>query len=120
MVDLFDPDDETFDLTSAAEAHCDLFNASVRSGDWAPFLATFADDAQMLFTNVPVPPAQGRDAIAAAYSANPPTDTMNVVSIEPVDRDTARVRFGWDAGGDGTMVVQWGDGLVSVLEITFD
>jgi hypothetical protein len=120
MVDLFAPDDETFDVTSAVEAHCALFNTGVRSGDWAPFVATFTDDAQMVFTNVPVPPAVGREAIAAAYLTNPPTDTMNVVSVEPVDRESARVRFGWDAGGDGTMLIRWRDGLVSDLEITFD
>jgi hypothetical protein len=120
MVDLFAPDDETFDLTGAVDAHCALFNACVRSGDWAPFAATFAEDAQMVFTNVPVGPYLGRDAIATAYAESPPTDTMNVMSVEPVDRDTARVRFGWDAGGDGTMVMSWRDGLVNTLEITFD
>jgi SnoaL-like domain len=107
------------DLDDAVRRHCDLFNESFRSGDWAPFVATFAEDARMAFTNVPAGPFAGRRAIGEAYAANPPTDTMSIVSVEPLDADTARVRFAWDAGGEGTMVVRWRDGQVAALEITF-
>jgi hypothetical protein len=106
-------------LDEAVRRHCELFNASFRTGDWAPFVATFADDARMAFTNVPAGPFVGRAAIGAAYEANPPTDTMSVLSVEPVDADTARVRFAWDAGGQGIMAVRWRDGQVADLEITF-
>src|SRR6266536_5655977 len=108
------------DLDSAVEAHCALFNESVHTGDWKPFVATFADDARMAFTNVPVGPYVGRDQIAAAYAESPPDDTMTIEYVEPVDTDTARVGFTWDAGGPGTMVVRWRDGEVADLEITFD
>lgn len=107
------------DHSAAAEAHCSLFNESVRTGDWKPFVATFADDARMAFTNVPVGPYVGRDAIAAAYAENPPDDTMTIEYVDEVDADTAKVRFQWDNGGPGTMVVRWRDGEVAELEITF-
>jgi steroid delta-isomerase len=107
------------DLDGAVRQHCERFNEAQRSGDWAAFAATFADDARMAFTNVPVGPYDGRAAIAAAYDAQPPDDTMTVDAIEPVDADTARVRFHWDAGGAGTMLVRFRDGEVADLEITF-
>ena len=72
------------DHSAAAEAHCSLFNESVRTGAWKPFVATFTDDARMAFTNVPVGPYVGRDAIAAAYAENPPDDTMTIESWSSV------------------------------------
>jgi hypothetical protein len=107
------------DLDATAREHCALFNASVRSGDWAPFVATFAPDAHMEFVNVPVGPYHGREAIAVAYAAQPPDDTMSIRSVAVVGDDTARVRFGWDRGGDGTMTVRWRDGQVAELVIEF-
>jgi hypothetical protein len=108
------------DLDTAARQHCRLFNASFRSGDWASFVATFADDARMAFTNIPAGPYSGRAAISAAYAENPPTDTMSIHSVELLDTDTARVRFAWDAGGGGTMVIRWRGDQVADLAITFD
>lgn len=108
------------DLDIAARQHCELFNASFRSGDWASFVATFADDARMAFTNLPAGPFLGRAAIGAAYAENPPTDTMSIQSVELPDADTARVRFAWDAGGEGIMVIRWRGGQVADLEITFN
>jgi hypothetical protein len=37
------------DLVLAVEEHRALFNECVCTGDWAPFLATFTDDARMSF-----------------------------------------------------------------------
>jgi steroid Delta-isomerase len=107
------------DLIPAVEQHCIRFNEAVRTGDWTPFVATFTEDASMVFTNVPAGPYSGRDQIAAAYREQPPDDTMAIESVEELDPQTARVRFAWDAGGDGTMVVRWRDGQVAHLEITF-
>jgi hypothetical protein len=104
----------------AAREHCALFNASVRSGDWAPFIATFTPDAHMEFLNVPVGPFHGREAIAVAYAAQPPDDTMVVRSVAALGEDTARVRFAWDRGGSGTMTVRWRDCQVAELTIEFD
>ena len=46
--------------------HVARFNAAVESGDWAPMLEQFADDAVLEFRGIPVGPFSGRDAIAAA------------------------------------------------------
>jgi hypothetical protein len=107
------------DLDAAAREHCALFNASVRSGDWAPFVATFTSDAHMEFVNIPVSPFHSREAIAVAYAAQPPDDTITIRSVTAVDEDTARVRFDWDKGGPGAMTVRWRAGQVAELAIEF-
>jgi steroid delta-isomerase len=107
-------------VEAAAREHCTLFNAAVRSGDWAPFIATFAPDAHMEFVNVPVGPFHGREAIAVAYAAQPPDDTMVIQSVHALGDDTARVRFAWARGGPGTMTVRWSEGQVAELTIEFD
>ena len=112
--------DYPVDVARAVEEHAELFNRSVRGSDFGPFVATFAEDAVMRFTNAPAGPLSGRDAIAGAYATQPPDDTMSIRSVTEIDPSTALARFDWDAGGGGTMVVRWRDGLVSVLEITFD
>jgi steroid delta-isomerase len=111
--------DGATDLDAAAREHCTLFNASVRSGDWAPFVATFTLDAHMDFVNIPVGPFHGREAIAVAYAAQPPDDTMTIRSVTALDHDTARVQFDWDRGGPGTMTVRWQKGQVAELAIEF-
>lgn len=108
------------DLTAAVENHAVLFNSAVRSGDFADFMTTFTDDAVMRFTNIPVGPFSGRPAIAAAYAAQPPTDTLTIREVEEIDPQTARVALDYDNGGSGSMVVRWRDGLVVLVEVTFD
>jgi hypothetical protein len=108
------------DLQHAVDEHAALFNASVLTGEWFLFVATFDDDAHMRFLNAPAGPYQGRAAIAAAYAKQPPDDTMTIVDVEPVDTDAAEVRFSWDRGGDGTMTIRWRDGQVADLTIAFD
>jgi steroid delta-isomerase len=108
------------DLTAAVERHCELFNDCVRTGDWAPFTATFAEDARMAFTDLPVGPFVGRDQIAVAYAEQPPTDTMTLEAVETLDPQTARVHFAWDASGDdGALLLRWRDGQVAAIEVTF-
>ena len=65
--DAVDPDDVEMlqDMVVAA------VNEAVRSGDYAPMLAAFAPDAEMAFEGVAIGPFVGRDAIAAAYAAQP-------------------------------------------------
>ena len=108
------------DLDGAVRTHCERFNQAQRTGDWTPFVATFAEDARMAFTNVPVGPFVGRAAIASAYAERPPDDTLTVVAVEPVDPDIARVRFRWDSGGPGTMLLRFRGAELVDLEITFD
>lgn len=100
--------------------HLAAFNAAQRSGDWQPFLAGFADDAVMSFAGVPAgAQLRGLAAIGQAYADQPPTDTMHAISVR-TERDTDLVRFGWDAGGTGTMTLRWRDGQLASLHVAFD
>ena len=86
-------------LTAFLERHVETFNAAVRSGDFAPLVALFADDATLEFDGVPVGPFHGRDAIAAAYAAQPPTDTMTVLDVRVEDDRTVVEPFSWARDG---------------------
>jgi steroid delta-isomerase len=108
------------DIRAVVSEHAMLFNEAVRSGNFSDFLATFTEDAVMRFENRPTGPFEGRQAIAGAYAAQPPTDTMTLESVEPVGTDGARVAFAWDAGGTGQMTLHWRDGKVADLTIAFD
>lgn len=103
----------------AARRHVERFNEAVRTGDWASFASRFTRDATMLFTNLPIGPFVGRDAIMRAYAQQPPDDTMTVVSVEEAGADAVRIAFTWNSGGAGAMTLRWRDGLVCDLEITF-
>jgi ketosteroid isomerase-like protein len=107
------------DLTKAVREHERRFNEAVRAGDFTEFVTTFAEDAVMAFDDLPIGPYKGREAIARAYAQRPPDDTMTIWSIEEVNKDTADVRFDWDAGGGGSMRVTWRDGLVAATTISF-
>lgn len=108
------------DLRAAVDDHAAAYNEAVRSGNYSAFLATFADDAVMRFTNVPVGPFHGRAQITEAYLAQPPTSTLTVRSISEIDPATARVAVDYDSGDSGVFTVRWRDGQVADLEITFD
>jgi hypothetical protein len=105
------------DLERAVRAHCDLFNASVASGDWAPFVATFTEDVEMSFAGGRFPPLSGRDAVAVAYARQPPADTMRIDRVEPAGDDTVRARFTWGRGGSGEMVVRWRGDQVATMRM---
>lgn len=97
-----------------ARQHVDLFNAAVTDGDWSKLVATFHPDAVMAFAGPPVGPFVGRDAIAAAYAANPPDDTMRVTGVS---KDL--IAFEWSRGGTGTMAVRRTGGLITYLLVRF-
>jgi hypothetical protein len=105
-------------LTTAVEEHTALFNACVESGDWAPFLATFTEDARMSVTNAPGGPYDGRAAIARLYADRPATQTMRLLRVEPVDGSTVRVDFAWQSGRQSAMVVRWRGELVCAVDLT--
>jgi steroid delta-isomerase len=98
--------------------HANGFNAAVRSGDFGPFLETFADDAVMRFIGVPAGPYVGRAEIARAYAEQPPTDTLTVEEVA-TEGDVDVVPFRWDRGGVGTLTVRWAAGLVADLTVAF-
>jgi steroid delta-isomerase len=106
-------------IPDRVRAHEEAFNTAMRSGDWAPFVATFTEAAVMRFEGVPAGPYVGRPAIAEAYAARPPTDTMTVRDVETVG-DTDVVRFAWDGGGTGALTVRWSDDRVADLTVRFD
>lgn len=105
-------------LIAAVEKHVMLFNACVTSGDWAPFVDTFTDDALLTLTNVPAEPLRGRDRIAEMYAARPPTQTMKMIEATPIDDHTVRVRFAWHSARPSTMAVSWRDDRVCAVELT--
>ena len=86
-------------LVAFAARHVETFNTAVRSGDFGPLVGLFAQDASLEFVGVPVGPFEGRDAIAAAYAAQPPTDTMTVLTVRVEDDGTVVEPFSWSADG---------------------
>jgi hypothetical protein len=105
-------------ISQRAARHVAAFNHSVRSGDWAAFADRFAADATMRFVGISVGPFNGREAIAAGYTSQPPSDTLTVtrgVSSGEVDE----LWFAWDNGGTGTITLRWSGDLISELTITF-
>jgi steroid Delta-isomerase len=81
------------------ERHVRTFNAAVESGDFAPLVELFAPDARLEFVGVPVGPFDGREAIAAAYAAQPPTDTMTILDTAAEPDGTLVERFSWTSDG---------------------
>ena len=105
-------------ISERAARHVAAFNRSVRSGDWADFADRFTPEATMRFVGVPAGPFTGREAIAAGYSSQPPTDTLTVTrSVSSGDTD--ELSFTWDNGGTGTMVLRWNGDLIAELTVTF-
>lgn len=107
------------DLRALLERHVELFNDAVRTGDYSDYLRTFADSAVMRFTDFPVGPYAGVAEIAEAYATQPPSDTIALIDMQELARDTVKASFEWDAGGTGEMLLRWhGDRLVELV-ITF-
>lgn len=71
-------------------------------------------DAELAFVGPPVGPFHGRAAIAAAYAAQPPDDTVSIAGPVAVEGDEVVVPYRGDAtGATGTMrLTEAGDGLV--------
>ena len=107
---------------SLLDEHVRRFNEGVRSGDFAPMAAAFAEDAEMQFEGVPVGPFVGRDAIAAAYRDQPHDDEVEIFDTE--ERDGFIVaRYAWlrDEGHQaGEMRISQRNGEIQKLVVTFD
>ena len=76
------------------ERHTALFNQGVRSGDFAPMLEHFSDDAEFAIRGLPVGPFIGKAAIAAAYANQPPSDEIVVLSVHE-EADRFRAVYAW-------------------------
>ena len=103
-------------------AHVARFNEAVRSGDYAPMLAAFAPDAEMAFEGVPAGPFAGREAIAAAYAAQPPTDEVLLLGAARDEGGVTVADYAWAADGvrAGRMLLTARDGLITRLVVTFE
>ena len=104
-------------LRALLERHVELFNAAVSSGDYDPFLATFAENAVMRFDDFAIGPFVGRGAIAEAYATQPPSDTMALIGMQVVDADAVSAAFEWDAGGTGRIYLRFDGGQVVEVAI---
>jgi hypothetical protein len=103
------------------ESHVARFNEGVRSGDWEPMLARFADDAELHFENVAVGPFVGLDEIRESYLEQPPDDRIQLLGIQD-DGQNARVTaaFAWLRGGTGRLVLEHDRGAITRLVVIFD
>lgn len=105
-------------ISQRAADHVAAFNHCVRSGDWGVFAGRFTPDATMRFAGIPVGPFTGRDAIAAGYASQPPSDTLTV-SRAVSSSDVDELWFTWDNGGTGTMTLRWSGDLIAELTVRF-
>ncbi len=97
------------------QEHVERFNAGVRTGDFGPMVAAFSEDAELVFEGIPVGPFAGREAIGAAYAAQPPDD-----EIVLLDDDG---RYAWAKEPDvpaGQMVLTERDSEIARLVIRYD
>jgi steroid delta-isomerase len=104
------------------DEHVKRFNAGVRSGDFAPMLESFADDATMVFEGVPVGPFVGREAIAAAYREQPPDDELDVLDVRD-EGDTVVAVYSWRREPDvraGELRLTADNERITKLVVTFD
>lgn len=100
-------------LTAIVEEHFALFNRCVDSGDWAPFLETYAEDAVLEIEAGATKSLQGIDAIATFYTARPPKEHMSPRAIEVTGPGTTTISFSWDSGRKGRLTVSWDGSTVS-------
>ena len=100
--------------------HVRRFNDAVATGDFAPLVELFADDAELAFVGVPAGPFVGREAIAAAYEMQPPDDGLDVLSVTEEANGTFVERFAWRRNGTGTMRVTLAGGRIGRLVVAFD
>jgi steroid Delta-isomerase len=110
------------DPVDVLEAHVRRFNEGVRSGDFAEMVQGFTPDAEMVFEGVPVGPFIGREAIAEAYSRQPPDDEVRLLGTPRVDGECVESDYAWAADGRraGRMIITARDGAIARLIITFE
>ncbi len=101
--------------------HQALFNEGVRTGDFGPWLDTFAEDTVVTFTGLPIGPLHGRMALAETYAEHPPSSPMRVQESS-VEGDRVTGRFVWaDApttGGVFVLVLR--DDKLVAMDVTLD
>ena len=104
------------------DEHVERFNTAVSSGDFAPMLENFADDATMAFEGVPVGPFVGKAGIAEAYRMQPPDDELDVLDVRQ-EGDTVVAGYAWRREPDvraGELRLTVDGGRITRLVVTFD
>ena len=79
------------------ESHVARFNLGVRTGDWEPMLARFADDAELRFQNAAAGAFAGIAEIRRAYRDQPPDDEIEVLEAEERGDGLVVARYAWAA-----------------------
>ena len=110
------------DVAAFLAHHLETFNVAVATGDFAPLVELFAEDARLDFAAMPVGPFVGRAAIADAYDAQPPTDTMTILETWTEPDGTVVETFSWSADGgsrSGEMRLRVVQGRIQELVVGF-
>jgi hypothetical protein len=106
-----------------ADEHMIAFNRSAATGDFAGFLARFADDASVRFENVPgagVLEFTGRADYTAAYDRQPPDDQIDITGPVRDDEGTLVIPFAWrHHGSPGTLRLTLRSGQIQRMVVTF-
>ena len=101
--------------------HIQIFNEAVVTGDWTRFVDRFSEDASLEFVGTPVGPFVGRAAIAEAYGASPPDDTIVAHGPSYRDGEELVVPYRWTStDATGCMRFTERDTHIARLVITFD
>lgn len=103
--------------------HVRAFNEGVRTGDFAPMIEEFTEDAELLFVGVSAGPYRGRPAIEAAYRETPPDDEIGILSILEREDGEIVAAYSWtrDRGRrSGDLIFRLLDGRIARLVVTFD
>jgi steroid Delta-isomerase len=78
-------------------------------------VAAFSEDAELVFEGIPVGPFAGREAIGAAYAAQPPDDEIVLLEGDGT--------YAWATAPDvpaGQMFLTERDGEIARLVIRYD
>lgn len=102
--------------------HVERFNQGIRTGDFGPMLAAFAEDAELVFVGVPVGPFAGREAIEEAYRRRPPDDEVRLLGPARVEDNALVADYAWAREGTraGRMILTARDGAIARLVVTFE
>jgi steroid Delta-isomerase len=102
--------------------HVARFNAGVRGGDFGAMVDGFTDDAELVFEGIPVGPFRGRDAISAAYRAQPPDDEIELLDAEEGGQGRVVATYAWRRRPGipaGTLVLEPRDGRIARLVVRY-
>ena len=95
--------------------HVARFNEGVRTGEWSRMLELLTDDASLEFVGIPVGPFHGRDAIGAAYTAQPPDDEIVLLDGGPA--------YAWSRKPTepaGELHLEEHDGRITAIRVVYE